>query len=315
MGYSEGAHDAPADTKDRLVRVGSKYQATAPSVADGDNVYLLVDAAGRLLVTGAVAHDDVEAGNPVSTSGFATADVSAETDVAAGDRVRHLATLKGVPIFTQVVNVTAATDGASNTSLAVINDETDTERRLVNSTYLHGFAPDSAWDRLRTAGDSAPSLGALNVAVIGGDQALRASAAESGNGSSTALDNMGWVKSFVARLDVTAVPTGGTPTLDVYIQTQLPSGDWQDIAHFTQVAGSTTAEIVDWGRGDGNISGIGAEGVATTFDRFFADQDVAMTAANIRVMNLGDSLRVKWVKVVGGSTGNYTFAVDSTFHS
>ena len=27
--------------KDRLLRVGTKYQAIAPSVADGDNVHLL----------------------------------------------------------------------------------------------------------------------------------------------------------------------------------------------------------------------------------------------------------------------------------
>ena len=48
MSYTEGPHDSPADTRDRLVRVGSKYQATAPTVADGDNAYLLLDAAGRL---------------------------------------------------------------------------------------------------------------------------------------------------------------------------------------------------------------------------------------------------------------------------
>lgn len=47
MGYETGAQDSPVDTNNRLVRIGSRYQATAPSVADGDNVYLLVDAAGR----------------------------------------------------------------------------------------------------------------------------------------------------------------------------------------------------------------------------------------------------------------------------
>ena len=26
MGYTEGKHDDPADTKDRLVRIGTKYQ-------------------------------------------------------------------------------------------------------------------------------------------------------------------------------------------------------------------------------------------------------------------------------------------------
>ena len=82
MGYSEGAHDTPADTKDRLVRVGSKYQATAPSVADGDNAYLLLDAAGRVLISGAAAHDAAAVGNPVRIGGVYRTTVPA---VAAGD--------------------------------------------------------------------------------------------------------------------------------------------------------------------------------------------------------------------------------------
>ncbi len=49
MGYADGPHDSPADTKDRLTRVGSKYRATPTGVADGDNVYLLVDSGGRLI--------------------------------------------------------------------------------------------------------------------------------------------------------------------------------------------------------------------------------------------------------------------------
>lgn len=49
MPYTDGTHDSPADSLNQLQRVGSKYQATAPAVGDGDNVYLLVDAAGRLI--------------------------------------------------------------------------------------------------------------------------------------------------------------------------------------------------------------------------------------------------------------------------
>lgn len=43
MPYTEGAHDSPADTQDRLSRVVTKYQATSDTVSDGDNVYLAVD--------------------------------------------------------------------------------------------------------------------------------------------------------------------------------------------------------------------------------------------------------------------------------
>ena len=179
------------------------------------------------------------------------------------------------------------------------------------------FAPDGLYDRARGAGNSGPGLGAFNVALIGGDITLRASAAISqASGTSTAVDNLGWVKGFSAHLDVTQTRNGATAKLDVYLQTQLASGDWQDIAHFTQVGVSVTAEIVDWGPGDGNISGIGAEGSAMTFDRFFAEQDAALGAATIRVMNLGDSMRVKWVYTAGDSSADdYTFALVMTPHS
>jgi len=175
--------------------------------------------------------------------------------------------------------------------------------------------PDGALDVARAAMDAAPGLGALIVAPIGGDVTLRSSAvAGEAGGTSTAVDNLGWVKGFNCHLDVTAAPSGGSPTLDVYLQTQLASGDWQDIAHFTQ-ATDVTAEIVDWGHSDGNFSGIGAEGAAVTYDRFFAEQNGALGATTIRLMNLGDSMRVKWVFAAGGSTGDFTFAVTTTPHS
>ena len=82
MSYTEGAHNSPADTRDRLVRIGSKYQATAPTVADGDNAYLLLDAAGRLLIAGGAAHDAAALGNPVRIGGVYRTSIPA---VAAGD--------------------------------------------------------------------------------------------------------------------------------------------------------------------------------------------------------------------------------------
>ena len=186
---------------------------------------------------------------------------------------------------------------------------------LFVTARLQALAPDGSLDRLRTAANSGPGIGAQNVAPIGGDVTLRASAvAGEASGTSTAVDDLGWVKGFNCHLDVTAAPSGGSPTLDVYLQTQLASGDWQDIAHFTQ-ASAVTAEIVDWGPGNGNFSGIGAEGAAVTYDRFFAEQDGALGAATIRLMNLGDSMRVKWVFAAGGSTGDFTFAVTTTPHS
>jgi len=82
MSYTEGPHDSPADTRDRLVRVGSKYQATPTNVGDGDNVYLLLDPAGRVLVSGAAAHDGAAVGNPLRVGGVYRTSIPA---VAAGD--------------------------------------------------------------------------------------------------------------------------------------------------------------------------------------------------------------------------------------
>ena len=87
MTYTEGAHNSPADTKARLVRIGSKYQASAPTVADGDNAYLLLDSAGRLLISGAAAHDTAAAGYPLRVGGVYRTTIPA---VAAGHIVALL---------------------------------------------------------------------------------------------------------------------------------------------------------------------------------------------------------------------------------
>lgn len=118
MAYSEGAHDAPADTKDRLVRVGSKYQATPPAVADGDNAYLLLDAAGRVLVSGAAAHDAAAVGNPVRIGGVHRTTIPA---VAAGDITDFLADAAGrlqlafTPNIFKMIDAVAITAGTPAT--------------------------------------------------------------------------------------------------------------------------------------------------------------------------------------------------------
>jgi hypothetical protein len=118
MGYTEGAHDSPADTRDRLVRVGSKYQATAPAVADGDNVFLLLDAAGRVLISGAAAHDAAAVGNPVRIGGVYRTSIPA---VAAGDIVDLLVDAAGrlklafTPDTFKVIDAVAITAGTPAT--------------------------------------------------------------------------------------------------------------------------------------------------------------------------------------------------------
>ncbi len=312
MPYTEGAQGSPVDTQDRLNRVGSKYQETPPAVDDGDNVYLMVDAAGRLYIAGGIAHGSPDAVPPVKGGGKAISIVSAST-VDIGDVVdASYSTIGG-----QYIHICDENQDVSAARVALVNLDgvATSSGGLQTRAMPYLIAPDGAQDRGRSAGDSGPGLGAQNVAPIGGDVTLRASAvAGEASGTSTAVDALGWVKSFNAHLDVTAAPSGGSPTLDVYLQTQLASGDWQDIAHFTQATG-VTAEIMDWGPASGNFSGIGAEGAAVTYDRFFAEQDGALAATTIRVMNLGDSMRVKWAFAAGGSSGDFTFAVTSTPHS
>jgi len=118
MSYTEGAHNSPADTRDRLVRIGSKYQASAPTVADGDNAYLLLDSAGRLLISGAAAHDAAVAGNPLRVGGVYRTAIPA---VAAGDIVDLLLDAAGrlrlafSPDTFKVIDAVAITAGTPAT--------------------------------------------------------------------------------------------------------------------------------------------------------------------------------------------------------
>ena len=64
-----------------------------PAVADVDNVYLLVDAAGRVLITGPVASDAVAAGNPIPIGG--DVDDTSPASASEGDRRTFCSTPEG----------------------------------------------------------------------------------------------------------------------------------------------------------------------------------------------------------------------------
>ena len=109
-----------------------------------------------VFVQGSVAHDAVEAGNPMSTSGFATEDFGNEADVATGDRVRNLATRKGAQFVVVWAKVVDAADGRSNENILPTGiSETDGAPRNTVESLLMGLAPDGAWDRLKGLGDTA----------------------------------------------------------------------------------------------------------------------------------------------------------------
>ena len=81
-GYSEGKHDESVDTKDRLVRVGAKYQSTVPAVADGDNAHILVDAAGRPRIEDYMV-GQARLGNAKNTRAQISKTTAAQEDIAA----------------------------------------------------------------------------------------------------------------------------------------------------------------------------------------------------------------------------------------
>ena len=206
---------------------------------------LLVDAAGNTLidangviVQGNVAHDAPDSGNPVKIGGKTNS--SNPTGVSDGDRTdAHFDSRGRLGIFivekngpsnVKVENMGADGSGGGNVALWA-------------KAALHLLGPDDGFDRGRGAGNSGPGLGAMNVAPIGGDITLRASAIiGETSGTSTLVANLGWVKKMSGVLDVTAVPTGGTPTLNVRLQTLLANGLWQDIVSFVQVAGTISTQ-------------------------------------------------------------------------
>lgn len=91
------------------------------------------------------------------------------------------------------------------------------------------------------------------------------------------------------------VPSGGTPTLDMYLQTSADQGvNWTDIAHyqFTTQTGTYFVQI----RGDR----AGAQSVWTQSD--------AALAGNRSIQGpWGDRLRVKYVVAMSTATGVYQF--------
>ncbi len=164
-GYSHGKHDDPADTQDRLVRIGTKYQATAPAVGDGDNVYLLVDSAGRLLVTGAVAHDAPDAGNPVKIGGKAV--TGSPGAVANGDRVdAHFdeygrqAVILARDGSTEVASVSAPADGSTQSGWTSLKTQAQISLAPPGDTTL---------DMAKSIADSGFGAGRLAVGLMAVD--------------------------------------------------------------------------------------------------------------------------------------------------
>ena len=221
MSYTEGTHDSPADTNDRLVRIGTKYQATAPAVADGDNVYLLVDSAGRLLIAGALAHDAVggEFTFPVIGGGVhkAILDPVSDKDVVHGafDSEGRFV----VSIGSSFTAVDAITNG---TFFKYRVDQTTAERLALVGTV--GLGPDDAWDRQKFLGNTAGGgLGVLAAAPwIPGASDVKTITATIGATSAsrnTALTPTSGKKVRIISIDVAGKLTTAPDRVGIYFGT------------------------------------------------------------------------------------------------
>lgn len=99
-------------------------------------------------------------------------------------------------------------------------------------------------------------------------------------------------------LNCTAAPTGGSPTLDVYLQHSPDGGaTWQDVAAYRFTAAAKRHL---------SISQVAAGGTATR-----APSDGALTNDNVVQGPFGDRLRVKYTFALGGGTGTFTLAASA----
>jgi hypothetical protein len=100
---------------------------------------------------------------------------------------------------------------------------------------------------------------------------------------------------LVLLSDITGV--SGTPTLDIYIQKQLPDGTYTDMAHLTQQTTATKryADIALCGS-------FGAEALV---------QDGALAAGTINARIFGPTVQVK--AVIAGTTPTFTGTVKIRF--
>jgi hypothetical protein len=109
-------------------------------------------------------------------------------------------------------------------------------------------------------------------------------------------------RSFLLQLACSAVPAGGAPTLDVYLQTSVDNGTtWQDIAH-TQFTGAATRFFQISGQVTGSTAPVAAS-------------DGALSGETVRQGPFGTSLRIKYTAALGGGTGTWTLTPTISPHT
>ena len=249
-GYNEGKHDDPADTQDRLVRVGTKYQATAPNVADGDNVYILVDSAGRIIVTGPVASDGVLAGNPILLGG--SVDDTSPAAAAEGD----VRVLRSSPEGNLLVEVMS---GNSNAAVDTAGDAMSAQAGIATKAILMGHAPDGLRDRVRTLGDTAGAgLGVLAAAPwIPGASDVKAARKQTVSDSTTRVTVLSPTSGKKVRIIAVQAFTGSATgtQFEVYFATGTNVGTTagKEIANFFLDVTDHPTQVISFPDGGGPV--------------------------------------------------------------
>jgi hypothetical protein len=124
LGKAEDAAHSSGDTGVMALGVGNVAQSSF--AADGDYIPLATDLKGNNMVVGNIAHDGVDAGNPVKVGGKAVAHSSNPTAVAAADRTDWIFNRHGIPFMIgghpNVITIEAAyTAAQTDTALVTIS--------------------------------------------------------------------------------------------------------------------------------------------------------------------------------------------------
>jgi hypothetical protein len=116
------------------------------------------------------------------------------------------------------------------------------------------------------------------------------------SGTGTVITNLKGFSDLLAQFQITGVPAGGSPTLDLYLQTSIDQGvTWRDMAHtqFKTTAATRFAQIV---------------GDFTASENILSSSDGQLQGERVIQGPWGDQLRLKWVFAAGGSSGSYTLS-------
>lgn len=95
LGKAEDAIAGTGDTGVFILQVANEAQSSL--AADGDYIASSADVKGNSMIVGNIAHDGVDAGNPVKIGAKAVSHGSNPSAVAAADRTNLIANIAGVP--------------------------------------------------------------------------------------------------------------------------------------------------------------------------------------------------------------------------